>query len=315
MKSILTLTLNPAIDESTDVENVIPEHKLRCTAPVHHPGGGGINVSRAIHKLGGTSKAVYLAGGATGQMLGEMLDGESLTHEPFWVDGLTRTSLTVFEKTTTLQYRFNMPGAEVCEAERERLLSMLRALDPAPDFLVASGSLPPGLPVDFYAQIGHVAREIGAKYVLDTNGSPLRAALEAGVVYLCKPNVRELSLMVENDNVEMRVNLVATALVNDGMAELVLVSLGAAGAFLSTQESCERIAAPVVPIASKVGAGDSTVGGMVLALARGEPVARAARFGVAAGAAAVMTPGTLLCRRDDTERLFAQMMEEHFSAQ
>ncbi len=163
------------------------------------------------------------------------------------------------------------------------------------------------MPVDFYAQIAEIAKASGIKLVLDTSGPALMAALEVGV-YLCKPNVRELSLLVEREERDIKVQAIANALVNDGKSEVVLVSLGAAGAFLAWAEGCERIPAPVVSIESKVGAGDSTVGGFVLALTRGESVPRAARFAVAAGAAAVMTPGTLLCRRDDTERLFAEML-------
>ncbi len=316
MPRVLTLTLNPAIDKSTSAENVVAEHKIRCEPPEFHPGGGGINVSRAIYKLGGESTALYLAGGPTGQMLGEMLDEEQatelqnggrLTHSAFEIEGLTRTSLTVFERSSTQQYRFNLPGPAVTAAEQERLLGKLRDLAPQPDYLVASGSLPAGVPVDFYAQIAEIAKASGIKMVLDTSGPALVAALEVGV-YLSKPNVRELSLMVERPERDIKMQAVANALVNDGKSEVVLVSLGAAGAFLAWAEGCERIPAPVVPIESKVGAGDSTVGGFVLALTRGESVPRAARFAVAAGAAAVMTPGTLLCRRDDTERLFAEML-------
>lgn len=315
MSSVLTLTLNPAIDKSTSVRNVVAEHKLRCEPPVFHPGGGGINVSRAIYKLGGESTALYLAGGATGQMLGDMLDQEErlaadygrMTHRAFPIDGLTRTSLTVFETTSTQQYRFNMPGPEITQSEWEGLLSALRDLDPAPDYLVASGSLPRGVPTDFYARIAEIAKMAQIKFVLDTSGPALKAALEVGV-YLIKPNIREMSLMTERPEQEIQMHTVADAFVSEGKSEIVLVSLGAAGAFLAWGEGCERIPAPVVSIESKVGAGDSTVAGFVLALARGEPVPRAARFAVAAGSAAVMTPGTQLCRRDDTERLFEEIL-------
>ena len=322
MSSVLTLTLNPAIDKSTSAENVVAEHKIRCAPPDFHPGGGGINVSRAIYKLGGESTALYLAGGPTGQMLGQMLDEEQqagaapgsghLAHRAIQIEGLTRTSLTVFERTTTQQYRFNLPGPEISPAEQERLLAALRDVLPRPTYLVASGSLPRGVPTDFYARIAELAKERDIKLVLDTSGPALLTALEVGV-YLSKPNVRELSLLVERPEREIKMQLIANALVNDGKSEVVLVSLGAAGAFLAWAEGCERIPAPIVPIESKVGAGDSTVAGFVLALMRGEPVPRAARFAVAAGAAAVMTPGTLLCRRDDTERLFAEMLEHSSS--
>lgn len=312
MQPIVTLTLNPAVDESTSVENVMPEHKLRCARPERHPGGGGINVARAVHKLGGQATAHYLAGGPTGQLLQEMLAAEGVAQQPFPIADITRTSFTVFESSSRLQYRFNMPGPRVTEEEAERLLAQLRTLDPAPAYIVASGSLPPEMPRDYYARVAGVAADVGARLILDTSGEPLQLALEAGV-YLIKPNANEFRMLLGlTGEQEVDVERMAWQVVESGKAQVVLVSLGAAGAVVATRNGIDRIPAPVVPVQSKVGAGDSMVGGVTLALARGEPLARAARFGVAAGTAAIMTPGTLLCRREDAERLFDNIMGEDF---
>jgi 6-phosphofructokinase 2 len=308
MPTIVTLTLNPAIDESSTVENVMPEHKLRCTQPQFHPGGGGINVARAIHKLGGEATAFYMAGGAPGQMLRTMLADEGVSYSECMIEGWTRTSFTVLETSSGLQYRFSKPGPDVTAAEQAQFLTMLRRWQPKPDYIVASGSLPPGMPVDFYARVAEIARELEARLVVDTSGPALRAALEAGV-YLVKPNARELSTLLDTPpDTELAVERIAADIVQSGRSEVVLVSLGAAGAVVATRAGSERIPAPVVPIISKVGAGDSMVGGVVLALARGEPLHNAVRFGVAAGTAAVITPGTMLCRREDTERLYQSIV-------
>jgi 6-phosphofructokinase 2 len=309
VQSVVTLTLNPSLDISTSVESVVPEHKLRCKPPSYEPGGGGLNVSRAIYKLGSHSIACYLAGGHTGQMLTELLVAEGIEKLPIPTEGRTRESFAVFEETSSQQYRFNMPGPVIREAECQQMIAALEGLSPSPDYLVVSGSLPPGIPPALFDQFGDLAGRIGARLVVDTSGPALLAALERGV-FLIKPNIRELGLLIGR-KIESDLDLiqVAKALVEAGRSQVIVVSLGAGGALLVSSDICLRYQAPTVPIESKVGAGDSMVAGLVLALARGESLVEAVRFGVAAGAAAVMTPGSMLCRRDDTERLYQQMVE------
>jgi len=308
--SILTLTVNPCIDKSSSIENVVPERKLRCEKPKYEPGGGGVNVSRAIHKLGGTSTAVYLAGGPVGRMLDMLLEHENITYERQTIEGLTRQNLIVYERATQQQYRFGMPGPHVREEEWKQCLKQISQINSTPKYVVASGSLPPGVPEDFYGKVAQLAKDMNAGLILDTTGAPLRLAVEEGV-YMIKPNLRELKALAakELDEESHQVAL-ARQIIQKGQSETVVVSLGAAGALLVWRDGCERLRAPTVPIRSKVGAGDSMVAGMVLSLDRGESLLSAVRFGVAAGAAAVMTGGTELCRRDDTERLYAGMTSD-----
>lgn len=307
MPSIVTLTMNPAIDTSSTVDHVVPEHKLRRQAPRYDPGGGGLNVSRAIQKLGGSSLALYPAGGPTGQILRDLLDQEGLTHQLIPITGWMRENFTILEEASGQQYRFGMPGPTFHEAEWRQCLEVVADCAPPPDYLVGSGSLPPGIPDHFYAQLVRAVRDHGVRVVVDTSGAALRAAVQEGV-YLIKPNLRELAQLAGSDLAdETQQEAAAMTFVQEGRCEIVVVSLGAAGALLVHKEGCERIRSPTVPIQSKVGAGDSMTAGLVLSLARGLPIREAVRFGVAAGAAAVMTPGTELCRREDTERLFARM--------
>jgi 6-phosphofructokinase 2 len=309
MTRVVTVTVNPAVDVNTAVEVVAPEKKLRCEPPRYEPGGGGINVSRAMTRLGASSRAVYLAGGPHGELLRRMLDDEGLDQTPLPVDGLTRESLIVLERASGQQYRFGMPGPEVHEEAWRRCVEALRASDPVPDYVVASGSLAPGMPDDFFATLAVVARELGARMVLDTSGEPLKRGVDAGV-FLIKPNLREFRELVGDD---LRTGddqrRAARRLVADGRAEVVLVSLGAGGALLADGDGVRHLQAPTVPIRSKVGAGDSMVAGIVTGLVRDLDVLDAVRLGIAAGAAAVMTDGTELCRRDDTERLFDEIRE------
>ena len=309
MKSIVTLTVNPTVDMNTDVSQVLPERKLRCGPPRREPGGGGVNVARAVHRLGGEATALYLAGGPPGEMLRGLLEDEAVAHRALPIDEWTRENLIVYEEASSLQYRFGMPGPRVTEAEWRRCLDELAALDPTPDYLVASGSLPPGIPEDFFGHVAEVARDSGARLVIDTSGEPLRHAVEVGT-FMLKPNLRELrDLVGEELSSEHEQVDAARRLVEGGRVEVLVLSLGAGGALVVTADSVTPVRTPTVPIRSKVGAGDSMVGGTVLALARGWELLPAVRFGVAAGAAAVMTAGTELCRRDDTERLYAEMQE------
>jgi 6-phosphofructokinase 2 len=305
---IVTVTPNPSIDVSTAVDRVEPDRKLRCDEPQREPGGGGLNVARVVARLGGESLALWSKGGATGDLLHELLDGEGVTHHPAPIDGFVRESFAVFERSSSRQFRFGTPGPRVRVDGLAPLIALVERLEPFPSIVVGSGSLPPGADERFYGALAEMAADRGARVVVDTQGAPLRRALETRRVFLIKPNLRELATLVgrelqdDGDIVDA-----ARAIVHSGGSDVVVTSLGAGGALVVSREIADRIVAPTVPVRSRIGAGDSTVGGIALALARGEPLARAARFGVAAGAAAVMTPGTELCRRADVERLFAGM--------
>jgi 6-phosphofructokinase 2 len=307
MYTVVTLTMNPTVDKHAGVEHVVAERKLRCGPPRHGPGGGGINVSLAISRLGGESLAIYPAGGAIGQMLQELLDEQDLDHWPIQIEGMTRENLTVLEETSERQFRFGMPGPTLHEEEWQRCFDALWSVDPTPDYVVASGSLPPGVSEDFFGRVARRARELGSRLIVDTSGEALLAAAEAGV-HLLKPNMRELGQLAghEIEDEEDQVS-VAQEIVDQGQAEAVVISLGAGGAVLVSDGDVVRLRAPTVPIRSKIGAGDCMVAGIVLGLARDRGLLDAARFGVAAGAAAVMTPGTELCRREDTERLYKRI--------
>jgi 6-phosphofructokinase 2 len=308
MKTIATITLNPAIDKSSSVDYVVAERKLYCKPPLFEPGGGGVNVSRAIKKLGGESLLLYLAGGLTGKRLQELLDEEGLDHQPFPIEGMIRESLVILEESTGRQYRFGMPGPELRKKEWERFFEKLEAMEPSPDYVVAGGSLPPGAPPDFYAQVARLGKKKGTKTIVDVSGKALKEALEEGV-FLIKPNVREFrELAGKNIKEESQIKAEAQKMVKSGRCEVLVISLGAAGALVVSEEFAEHILPPTVPIVSKVGAGDSMVAGIVLSLARGNPLRESVLFGVAAGSAAVMTPGTELCRREDAERLYESII-------
>jgi 6-phosphofructokinase 2 len=306
MQRIMTLTMNPAVDQSCRVKFVVADRKLRCADVRQEPGGGGINVARAIDKLGGAACALYPAGGPVGALFEDLLGREGIEQCVVRIDGCTRRNLIVAEEGTGRQFRFGMPGPVLREAEWKKCLAELDRANNV-DYFVVSGSLPPGAPDEFYAHAAQKLSQRGIRVILDTRGVPLQRAARAGV-FLLKPNMRELrelsgrELEEEGDQESF-----ARHMVDSGWCDAVVLSLGGAGALLVAREVCQRIRSPAVPVRSTVGAGDSMVAGITLALARGQSLESAARFGVAAGAAAVMTPGSELCRRESAERLYSQM--------
>jgi 6-phosphofructokinase 2 len=307
MKTIATLTMNPSVDTSTAVAHVEPDRKLRCEAPRLDPGGGGINVARVVHRLGGACGAFFAAGGHTGRQLRDLLRVEGLDQRPIEIEGSTREDVTVTDRGDGRQYRFVMPGPRLTEAEWRRCLDVLFSATPPPDYIVASGSLPEGVPRDFYARLAREARRRSARLVLDTSGEALGAAAGAGI-HLFKPNRSEVAELIGRSFADERdLGQGIEDFVRRGRAEAVVVSLGAQGALLATRDGTERLIAPKVPVASRIGAGDSMVAGIVLALARGDSMRQAVLLGLAAGTATVMRSGTQLCQRADVERLHAAL--------
>lgn len=312
MPLIATLTLNPAMDLSVSTSRVISTEKLRCSLPRHDPGGGGINVARVVKTLGGKAVAVYPAGGPFGDLLQRSLDELGLVHRPVSIAGDTRESFTVDELASGLQYRFVLPGPTLSAQELQQCLDSLAALRPAPAYVVLSGSFPPGADLGFFDELLALARRIGARLVVDLSGEPLRHAAQQGGVYLMKPSLDELgTLMGRTVSAEAEQEQALRSLIRQGCAEVIVLSLGADGALYAYGDQVGRLRTPEVPVASAVGAGDSMLGAIVLAMAEGRSIPEAVGQGIAAGAATVMRPGTELCHREDVQRLLQLMESAH----
>lgn len=302
MKRIATLTLNPTIDVGYEVAKMFPRHKMRTLAEHYDPGGGGINVARVFVRLGGQARCVYLSGGATGVALDGLLDLHQLVRHKVPIAGHTRVSTNAIEREGDSEYRFVPAGPTVSEAEADACLAALDKVEC--DILVASGSLPPGMAGDFYARVKARMDKRGIPIVLDSSGAGLAGGLEAGGLLLVKPSIGELRAQSGSELAgDAAIADAAMALVRAGKARHVAVSMGHEGALLASGEGTIRLPAVKVEAKSAVGAGDSFVAAMVHALARGDGIGEAFRLGLAAGAAAVLNPGTGLAHPEDIERL------------
>lgn len=304
---ILTVTLNPALDLSTSADEVRPDLKLRCDKPVVDPGGGGINVSRAIKIMGGQSTAMVALGGATGQRIAELLKADGLSLVRLTAPGETRQSLAVNDRATGGQYRFVLPGPEWHRAHVADMTSAIAEGARAGGWVVVSGSNPPGVPDGFEQMLTVRLKDSGAKLVVDTSGEALRvlagSSTPVDVLRMDSHEAEGLAgrpLPLRSDSAGF-----AAGLVRDGAARSVIVARGADGSVIAGPDGAWHAEATPVQVVSAVGAGDSFVAGFVLASARGWRVEEALALGAAAASAAVMTPATELCHADDVERFYA----------
>ncbi len=304
---MLCLTMNPSVDLATETEHVVPTHKLRCGDTLHDAGGGGVNVARVLTRLGGHCVSVCPTGGPSGHWLEKRMRDEGLVSVFLPIADETRVSFTVHEHSTGAEFRFVMPGPHLSEAEWRAALQHLEGLQPFPAIVVASGSLPPGVPADFYAHLARLCRARGARMVLDTSGPALEAALAEGV-YLFKPNLKELAELAGRplDTAEQW-QAAARQLITEGKAQVVALTLGHLGALLVTRETLWSAPPLDVAVSSAVGAGDSFVGAMMWGLQRGLPLEQAFAWGIAGGTATLLSAGTALCKPDDVRRLQAQV--------
>lgn len=307
MTQIVTLTMNPALDISTSVEKVVPTHKLRCSPEKTQPGGGGINISRVVRRLDTASTAIYPSGGFTGQLLTRLLDEENVQSVGIPITQETRECFTVHETSSGKDFRFLLPGPTLSPTEQQACSEALAQHGANAQFLVASGSLPPGVTDDFYAQLALRAKKNHQHFVLDTSGQALRAALEVGV-YLFKPSLRELEeLLGQSLTTETQWYEAAREIVVRGQAQIVALSLGEEGAMLVTAGQSFRAPAVPVKVVSTVGAGDNFVAGILWGLSNQHGLEQSFGYGMASAAAAVMNADSNLCEPADLHRLYRQV--------
>ena len=310
MSEILTITLNPAFDVSTSVGTVTPGTKLRCEEPRYDPGGGGVNVSRAIKRLGGSSRAFVALGGETGAVFYTMLQAEGIAVAQFEVDGNTRQSFAVAETSTGKQFRFQLPGPAWSQAQTTAALNQLKAHLGEGHIVVMSGSLPPGVPADIVSTVNRLAVEAGAKLILDTSGEALlSAARNPGPPFALLRMDGAEATEVSGRSFTSPTELAdyGLELIRDGVAEQLVMSMGATGTVGVLSDKRYFCQPPKIETLSAVGAGDSMVAAIALELSRGGSLKDAVRHGVAAAGSAVLTPATELCSKETADEILEKV--------
>lgn len=303
MSFIVTITFSPCIDKSASIPALIPENKLRCSKIKLEPGGGGINVARAIKKIGGNATCILPSGGCTGKFLAHLLEKENIHTVIIDTANETRENFIIKDEGTGNQYRLGMPAGKLSKNEWKQCLN---ALNETADvrFIVLSGSLPPGVSATVFAQLARSAKKKNAKLIVDVSGDALKEAVTLGA-YLIKPNLAELGTLVGVPKIKIdQVEKTAKEVIRQYQCEVIVVSLGRDGAILVTRDETYSVTPPQVKVKSTVGAGDSMVAGIVYSLANRSSLKQALQYGVACGTAATMNPGTELCHKRDADRLY-----------
>lgn len=307
MSKIVTITFNPCIDKTTSVKKLIPEKKLHCTEPTFEPGGGGINVARAIKKLGGNAVAIYPAGGYIGHFFSHLLEKEKVPAVVVPVEHAMRENVIVLEENSNQQFRFGFPGAKLNDHEWRQCLEEIEKMDDV-EFIVASGSIPEGVPHDIFAKLAVIAKNKNVKLIVDTSGGALKLAAKEGV-YMMKPNIGELTWLAGKNELAIKdVPNAGRKIISQGNCEVLVISMGGDGAMLLTRDVEFIVRTPTVINRSTVGAGDSMVAGVVLQLSNGKRIEEAFVYGVASGTAATMNRGTELCHKHDVDRLYQELL-------
>lgn len=305
--SVLTITLNPCIDKSSTVKGIVPEKKLRCETPKYEPGGGGINVSRALKRLGIASGTFFTSGGRTGKLLEELLHKEELDILPLPIGNETRENFIVVDTLNNQQLRFGFPGQSISEEEQINILKTIESIDIFPEITVISGSLSEEVRPEFIKDIIRICKHKNSKVIVDTSGKSLEIAVDEGV-FLLKPNIGELAMLSGNSELtDAKMDEAAKKLIETGKAEIIVVSLGAKGAVLYSEKEKIRQAAPIVKVKSTVGAGDSMVAGMVAVLVNKGNLGEILRMGIACGSATTMAEGTGLFIKEDADNLYRHL--------
>ena len=303
---IVTLTPNPAIDHTVTLDNFVPEDANRIVSSRSDPGGKGINVSRVLLELGCESLATGFISGGRGRFIEHALHEQGIYTDFLHTPGQTRTNITIIDRKHNTTTILNERGPETDRNHVPHLLQRLRRHLRPGDWLVIGGSIPPGLDSGLYREVITLARSRGVRCILDADGQPLLQGI-AAKPFLVKPNRTEVERMLGRMRRRADPLREAAEQIHAAGAEVVVLSQGAKGAIVVSDEGAWRIYPPAVSADSTVGTGDAMVAGLVQVLSQGGPLPDALRLGAAAGAATALTAGTQLCRRADVVRLLSRV--------
>jgi 6-phosphofructokinase 2 len=306
MSTVVSIALNPSIDKSTAIFTLVPEKKMYCSKPELHPGGGGINVARGLVRLGTPVTCIFPVGGYHGSLLKEMMEMEKVPSIPVHTKENTRENWIVQDKGNCKQYHFVMPGSVITNEEWDECINRLTSIEDV-EYIVLSGSMPAEFPESIFESLCNIAYQKKARLIVDTKGEGLKKALDNGV-YLIKPNHGEFLALIDLYNLKHKdLKGAAQELVGMGLCDAIVISLGANGAILVTEDIYEEIRIPSVNVHSVVGAGDSMVAGIVHGLVQRRSLKESVAFGLACGSATTLNEGAELFQLADVESLYNEI--------
>jgi 6-phosphofructokinase 2 len=299
---IATITLNPSLDQHITVDGLVVDGTNRWSRLHRYAGGKGIDVSRAIHEMGGRTIAYGFIGGPVGRAVEILLDEEDVPFSFTPIHRETRTNFIITDSKSWRQTRIDAPGPRISKDEFERFQRKMLRIRPSPDLIVMGGSLPPGIPNNVYYSMIMEAKTFGVRAILDSEGQWLVEGIKAKP-YLVKPNVREAEGLLGRELPDEDAIIKGALDIVDMGVEIAVISRSSEGIIAATSNEVLKVVPPEVKIKSAVGAGDCTIAGLALKLANEESLSKACRLAVALGTAAVLTPGTELARRTDVVEL------------
>jgi 6-phosphofructokinase 2 len=308
---IYTITLNPALDRTMEVDGLVVDDANRILQEERYAGGKGIDSSRVIEELGGESTALGFIGGYDGLELEGRLINEGVLCDFTRIGGETRTNIVLTNRRDKTQILLNAAGPRITPAEIGLFFQRIRSLGHDAEFVIVSGSVPPGVNRNIYAQMITTLKGKGIRVALDADGELLRQGCGAKP-FIIKPNIHEFQRLTGVTSTKVD-DLVAKArqMVAEGIT-IVLISMGVKGLLGTTKDEAYWAIPPRVRVLSQVGAGDSALAGFIYALTKKKSFRESLILAAAAGTAAVMTPGTALCQRKDVIRIQKKIkIEKH----
>lgn len=299
--NIAVITLNPSIDKTITIDRLIPYGLNRVKSSRLDPGGKGVNVARVLKNFGADVKICGLVAGETGKRLISFLDQAKIKNDFLQIEGETRTNLKIFDQSVNKMTEINEAGVFVDADSETRFLDQYKSLISGVSIVVLSGSLPPGISADFYAECITIAKTQGIKTLFDADGDALKKGL-AAVPYAIKPNVHELEMLTGQTFQDYQAIVNAANRIIDTGVEIVIVSMGPDGAIVAGKGEAYKVDSWDIPVKSTVGAGDSMVGALAFSVERNDSLFDIAKITTAAGTITASKAGTQICTMDEVER-------------
>lgn len=297
-EKIAAVTLNPSIDKTITIDQLTPYGLNRVKCSRLDPGGKGINVARVLKNFGADVTVSGLVAGDNGRRLTEFLKKSEIAYDFLHIDGDTRTNLKIFDERANKMTEINESGSFIEEQIQSDYKQKFQGLMQSVGIVVLSGSLPPGVPTDFYADCIAIAKEQGVKTLLDADGEALKRGIEA-IPYAIKPNIHELEMLIGKKCEDQRAIVDAVRELIDRGIEVVIVSMGPDGAIVADKNESYKVDSWDIPVKSTVGAGDSMVGSLAWSFLKGSTLYDIAKITTAAGTITASKAGTEICALDE----------------